>query len=71
MDRHAHAIGKIVDVFGPVKAPYVAIRPFKSKSGASVAGKFQVGDVSQITPDSILYVSDRPDKHEKARKRRR
>lgn len=26
-DKQAHNIGKVIDVFGPVKAPYLSIKP--------------------------------------------
>ena len=26
-DKQAHKIGKIIDVFGPVKTPYLSIKP--------------------------------------------
>ncbi|MHC1624737.1 MAG: H/ACA ribonucleoprotein complex subunit GAR1 [Methermicoccaceae archaeon] len=32
-------IGKISDVFGPVSAPYIAIRPFRRKDAMRLVGK--------------------------------
>jgi rRNA processing protein Gar1 len=26
-DKQAHNIGKIIDIFGPVKTPYISIKP--------------------------------------------
>lgn len=29
-DKHTHNIGKVIDVFGPVKTPYLSIKPLTS-----------------------------------------
>jgi rRNA processing protein Gar1 len=31
-DKQAHKIGKIIDVFGPVKTPYLSIKPLTSNA---------------------------------------
>lgn len=38
-DKKAHEIGIIVDVFGPVKNPYVAIRPNKEFDTKKIVGQ--------------------------------
>jgi RNA-binding protein len=38
-DKRAQEIGSIVDVFGPVKNPYVAIRPIKDLDTTKLVGQ--------------------------------
>jgi RNA-binding protein len=39
LDKKANRIGTIIDVFGPVTQPYVAIRPFKEIDVAPLIGQ--------------------------------
>ncbi|TFG08057.1 H/ACA RNA-protein complex protein Gar1 [Candidatus Thorarchaeota archaeon] len=39
VDRTAEKVGSIVDVFGPVKAPFVAVRPLKGISPEKYVGQ--------------------------------
>lgn len=36
VDEHLHAVGRIVDVFGPVEQPYVAVTPISDRSPESL-----------------------------------
>jgi RNA-binding protein len=31
-DKQAHAVGKIIDVFGPVKTPFISIKPLATNA---------------------------------------
>ncbi|MFX1367164.1 MAG: H/ACA ribonucleoprotein complex subunit GAR1 [Promethearchaeota archaeon] len=39
VDKAAEKVGTIVDVFGPVKTPYVAVRPIKGISSEKYIGQ--------------------------------
>jgi RNA-binding protein len=39
VNKNAEKIGTIVDVFGPVKTPYVAVRPLDKKSAEKLVGQ--------------------------------
>jgi RNA-binding protein len=39
LDKKANRIGNVIDVFGPVSSPYVAIRPFKDVETESLLGQ--------------------------------
>lgn len=39
LDKKANRIGNVIDVFGPVSSPYVAIRPFKGTETESLIGQ--------------------------------
>jgi RNA-binding protein len=39
VNKNAEKIGAIVDVFGPVKTPYVAVRPLDKKSAEKLVGQ--------------------------------
>jgi RNA-binding protein len=39
LDKRAQEIGTIIDVFGPVKSPYVAIRPKKELDIKKLVGQ--------------------------------
>ena len=39
LDKKANRIGTIIDVFGPVTQPYVAIRPFKEIDASTLIGQ--------------------------------
>ena len=39
LDKKANRIGNVIDVFGPVNSPYVAIRPFKGTETESLIGQ--------------------------------
>ena len=39
VDKSAEKVGTIVDVFGPVKSPYVAVRPSKGMSPEKYIGQ--------------------------------
>ncbi len=39
LDKKANRIGTIIDVFGPVGNPYVAIRPFNNTNSESLIGQ--------------------------------
>jgi RNA-binding protein len=39
VDKSAEKIGSIIDVFGPVKTPYVAVRPLKGTSSEKYLGQ--------------------------------
>ncbi|MHA1770929.1 MAG: Gar1/Naf1 family protein [Candidatus Thorarchaeota archaeon] len=71
LTSNAEKIGKIVDVFGPVKEPYVAIRPFKRVAIEPDRASAKSRDLTKITAGAILYVSGRPEKTKMARKRRK
>ncbi|MCF2137172.1 MAG: Gar1/Naf1 family protein [Candidatus Thorarchaeota archaeon] len=71
LTSNAEKIGKIVDVFGPVKEPYVAIRPFKRMGDTHDRAHPKTTVSEPITAGAVLYVSSRPEKPQKARKRKR
>lgn len=73
LNSRAERVGKIVDVFGPVKHPYVSIRPFtRSKSSGERRSHIPSGtsDVN-ISPGAVVYVQRPPTKVKKAPKRRK
>jgi RNA-binding protein len=39
LDKKANRVGTVVDVFGPVKNPYVSIRPYKKMNSQSLIGQ--------------------------------
>jgi RNA-binding protein len=39
VNKKAEKIGTIVDVFGPVKTPYVAVRPLDKKGAEKLVGQ--------------------------------
>lgn len=39
MDKKAQEVGEIIDVFGPVKEPYVAIRPKRDSNPSKLIGQ--------------------------------
>ena len=39
LDKKANRIGNVIDVFGPVASPYVAIRPFKETKTELLVGQ--------------------------------
>ncbi len=39
LDKKANRIGNIIDVFGPVGSPYVAIKPFNEVNTESLLGQ--------------------------------
>ncbi len=39
VDPSLRKVGKIIDIFGPVKAPYVAIKPLDTKDLKNLIGK--------------------------------
>lgn len=56
VDKELTLIGVVKDVFGPVRAPYVALKPLVKNPGEYV--------------NSILYVDSRRGKHEGRKKAR-
>ncbi len=79
VDKRVVPVGTIVDVFGPVKNPYVAVRPYSREELAS--RKTPSGrPVSRSLPDNwphnlvgtVLYTVEQKRKpHREKRKRRR
>ncbi|MFX1559779.1 MAG: H/ACA ribonucleoprotein complex subunit GAR1 [Promethearchaeota archaeon] len=39
LDKKAQEVGEIIDVFGPVKEPYVAIRPKRDSTPSKLIGQ--------------------------------
>ncbi|MFW9809242.1 MAG: H/ACA ribonucleoprotein complex subunit GAR1 [Candidatus Thorarchaeota archaeon] len=39
LDKKAQEVGTIIDVFGPVKTPYIAIRPKKNTDPQKLVGQ--------------------------------
>ncbi|MFW9926168.1 MAG: H/ACA ribonucleoprotein complex subunit GAR1 [Candidatus Thorarchaeota archaeon] len=39
LDKKAQEVGTIIDVFGPVKTPYIAIRPKKNIDSQKLVGQ--------------------------------